>query len=180
MQVCIYSECVHLFPVSEEDGALQYLLATDSGQLQVFQDSSLKWAASLPHPPTDLSVANFQSVFVHLRFCFSTSTLCMWIQLTLNINTMYITQLNILYTCNMFCTRDLQGVVVSVDELGHLTCSYLGTDPSVFTAPPPSTAREINYSEIEREIIELQKEIRIAEKGNSQHSSCMCTRSIHV
>ena len=48
----------------EEDsvGTLQYLLATDSGQLQVFQDSTLMWAATLPHPPTDISVATFQSV----------------------------------------------------------------------------------------------------------------------
>ena len=42
------------------EGSLQYLLATDSGQLQVFQDSALKWAAALPHPPTDISVATFQ------------------------------------------------------------------------------------------------------------------------
>ena len=47
----------------EEDmGALQFLLATDSGQLQVFQDSCLKWAATLPHPPTDIAVATLQSV----------------------------------------------------------------------------------------------------------------------
>ena len=46
----------------EGDGCLQYLLATDSGQLQVFLDSTLKWSATLPHPPTDLSVATFMSV----------------------------------------------------------------------------------------------------------------------
>ena len=73
----------------------------------------------------------------------------------------------------MYCPyRDLEGVVVSVDELGHLSCSYLGTDPSVFTAPPPSTARELNYTEMEREIRELHKEIRIAEKGNDP-STCV-------
>ena len=51
--------------------ALQYLLATDSGQLQVFQDSSLMWAASLPNTPTDISVATFQSV-MHV----TTSNVC--------------------------------------------------------------------------------------------------------
>lgn len=47
--------------VDEEGvGALQYLLATDSGQLQVFLDSSLVWAATLPNSPTDITVATFQ------------------------------------------------------------------------------------------------------------------------
>lgn len=74
--------------------------------------------------------------------------------------------------------RDLKGVVVTVDELGHLTCSYLGTDPSVFTAPPPSTSRELNYTEMEREIKELQKDIRLAEKGmysGIYNVVCACT-----
>ena len=61
--------------------------------------------------------------------------------------------------------RDLQGVVVAVDELGHLVCCYLGTDPSTFTPPSLSSTRELNYSEMEREIRELQKEIKMAEKG---------------
>ena len=50
------------------EGGVQYLLATDSGQLLVFQDSALKWAAALPHPPTDVSVATFQSVSVDHSF----------------------------------------------------------------------------------------------------------------
>lgn len=54
-------------------GALQYLLATDSGQLQVFLDSSLVWAATLPSSPTDITVATFQSVMIH---CTYTNHLC--------------------------------------------------------------------------------------------------------
>jgi Bardet-Biedl syndrome 9 protein len=107
----------------EGEGSIQYLLATDSGQLQVFQDSALKWAAALPHPPTDISVATFQ---------------------------------------------DLQGVLVTVDELGHLTCCYLGTDPSPFTAPPPSASRDLDFSQMEREVRELQKDIKTAEKGEGE------------
>ena len=61
-----------------------------------------------------------------------------------------------------------------MDELGHLTCSYLGTDPSVFTAPPASTSRELNYAEMEREIKELQKDIRQAEKGYINVHTCTC------
>ena len=72
------------------------------------------------------------------------------------------------YTC---VCRDLQGVVVAVDELGHLSCCYLGTDPSTFTAPPPSALRDLNFSQMEREVRELQKEIKMAEKGE-QNPTC--------
>ena len=65
--------------------------------------------------------------------------------------------------------RDLQGVLVTVDELGHLTCCYLGTDPSPFTAPPPSASRDLDFSQMEREVRELQKDIRTAEKGHQEH-----------
>ena len=50
-------------------GALQYLLVSNSGQLQVFQDSSLMWAATLPHPPADITVATFQSVAPQQTLC---------------------------------------------------------------------------------------------------------------
>ena len=40
--------------------------------------------------------------------------------------------------------RELSGVIVSLDELGHLVCNYLGTDPSVFSAFS-SASRELNY-----------------------------------
>ena len=39
-----------------------------------------------------------------------------------------------LFTLYLFC-RDLEGVIVTIDEYGHLYCSYLGTDPSLFVAP---------------------------------------------
>ncbi len=45
----------------------------------------------------------------------------------------------------MFGCRELEGVIVSLDELGHLTCSYLGTDPTLFAAAPHSSQRTINY-----------------------------------
>ena len=50
-------------------------------------------------------------------------------------------------TLTLFLTfepRDLQGVLVTLDELGHVTCSYLGTDPTIFSAAAMS-AREPNY-----------------------------------
>lgn len=41
--------------------------------------------------------------------------------------------------------RELNGVVVSLDELGHLTCSYLGTDPTLFAAGTKGQ-RDVNYN----------------------------------
>ena len=35
-------------------------------------------------------------------------------------------------------------MIVWLDELGHLTCSYLGTDPTFFTASNRGK-RELNY-----------------------------------
>ena len=52
-----------------------------------------------------------------------------------------------LCTLTLFLTfepRELRGVLVTLNELGHVTCSYLGTDPTVFSAGP-LTAREPNY-----------------------------------
>ncbi|XP_033097653.1 protein PTHB1-like [Anneissia japonica] len=57
--------------------------------------------------------------------------------------------------------RDLTGAVVSLDEDGHLMCSYLGTDPSTFSVPPPDS-REINYAEQDEEMRNLQMAIRKA------------------
>ncbi|NXL97251.1 PTHB1 protein, partial [Tyrannus savana] len=59
--------------------------------------------------------------------------------------------------------QDLKGVIVTLTDDGHLQCSYLGTDPSLFQAPKVD-AREINYEEMNAEMKELQKIIREATK----------------
>jgi len=62
--------------------------------------------------------------------------------------------------------RELDGVIVSLSELGHLSCIYLGTDPSLFTAAPDTT-RNTNYQEMDQELNELNKLIRTSQKGLS-------------
>ncbi|NXX93256.1 PTHB1 protein, partial [Centropus bengalensis] len=57
--------------------------------------------------------------------------------------------------------QDLQGVIVTLSDDGHLQCSYLGTDPSIFQAPRVES-REINYEELEAEMKKLQKIIKEA------------------
>ncbi|NXN17985.1 PTHB1 protein, partial [Indicator maculatus] len=57
--------------------------------------------------------------------------------------------------------QDLKGVIVTLSDDGHLQCSYLGTDPSIFQAPKVDS-REINYEEYDAEMKELQKIIKEA------------------
>ncbi|NXX82031.1 PTHB1 protein, partial [Urocolius indicus] len=57
--------------------------------------------------------------------------------------------------------QDLKGVIVTLSDNGHLQCSYLGTDPSIFQAPKVES-REINYEEYDAEMKELQKMIKKA------------------
>lgn len=67
--------------------------------------------------------------------------------------------------------RDLKGVIVTLSDDGHLQCSYLGTDPSLFQAPKVDS-REINYEEMNAEMKELQKIIREATKTQGMLLSC--------
>uniref|UniRef100_A0AAY4A990 Bardet-Biedl syndrome 9 n=1 Tax=Denticeps clupeoides TaxID=299321 RepID=A0AAY4A990_9TELE len=57
--------------------------------------------------------------------------------------------------------QELKGLVVTLSSEGHLQCSYMGTDPSFFTAPRVD-AREVNYDEVDTEMRTLQKIIREA------------------
>ncbi|KAJ7322650.1 hypothetical protein JRQ81_018937 [Phrynocephalus forsythii] len=59
--------------------------------------------------------------------------------------------------------QDLKGVIVTLNDSGHLQCSYLGTDPSLFQAPKVE-ARDINYEEYDSEMNKLQKIFKEAKK----------------
>uniref|UniRef100_A0A2K6SEP5 Bardet-Biedl syndrome 9 n=1 Tax=Saimiri boliviensis boliviensis TaxID=39432 RepID=A0A2K6SEP5_SAIBB len=62
------------------------------------------------------------------------------------------------------CLNDLKGVIVTLSDDGHLQCSYLGTDPSLFQAPNVES-RELNYDELDVEMKELQKIIKDVNKS---------------
>ncbi|PNJ46934.1 protein PTHB1 isoform X3 [Pongo pygmaeus] len=62
------------------------------------------------------------------------------------------------------CLHDLKGVIVTLSDDGHLQCSYLGTDPSLFQAPNVES-REVNYDELDVEMKELQKIIKDVNKS---------------
>ncbi|XP_066916421.1 protein PTHB1-like [Clytia hemisphaerica] len=59
--------------------------------------------------------------------------------------------------------EDLKGLIVTLDEFGQINCSFLGTDPSLFTAP--SMERPGNFEELEKELRYLNGVIRDAESG---------------
>ncbi|XP_004414604.1 PREDICTED: protein PTHB1 isoform X3 [Odobenus rosmarus divergens] len=62
------------------------------------------------------------------------------------------------------CLHDLKGVIVTLSDDGHLQCSYLGTDPSLFQAPKVES-RELHYDELDIELKELQKIIKDVNKS---------------
>ncbi|XP_008049390.1 protein PTHB1 isoform X3 [Carlito syrichta] len=62
------------------------------------------------------------------------------------------------------CLHDLKGVIITLSDDGHLQCSYLGTDPSLFQAPKVES-RELNYDELDIELKELQKVIKDVNKS---------------
>lgn len=90
-----------------------------SNQLLVLRDSSLIWAASMAYTPVQLATASFQSVYF------------------LSPPSPPITSIYLSY-------REQNGIIVSVDEQGHLACSYLGTDPTMFTVPH-SSSRDASF-----------------------------------
>uniref|UniRef100_A0A672V0E3 Bardet-Biedl syndrome 9 n=1 Tax=Strigops habroptila TaxID=2489341 RepID=A0A672V0E3_STRHB len=66
--------------------------------------------------------------------------------------------------------QNLKGVIVTLSDTGHLQCSYLGTDPSLFQAPRVES-RELNQEEFDAEMKELQKIIKEATKTQEPDSS---------
>ncbi|KAK3875683.1 hypothetical protein Pcinc_019466 [Petrolisthes cinctipes] len=57
----------------------------------------------------------------------------------------------------------IRGGLVTLGSSGHLQVSYLGTDPSLFVAPP-TDARQINYDQTDQELAKLHKVIKASTK----------------
>lgn len=55
-------------------------------------------------------------------------------------------------------------MIVTLSDDGHLQCSYLGTDPSLFQAPKVES-RELHYDELDIELKELQRIIKDVNKS---------------
>lgn len=64
-------------------------------------------------------------------------------------------------------------MIVTLSDDGHLQCSYLGTDPSLFQAPKVES-RELNYDALDTELKELQKIIKDVNKSQGSSSEPFC------
>ncbi|XP_077997147.1 protein PTHB1-like isoform X2 [Glandiceps talaboti] len=111
-----YNASCFLPYTSVNEGTIMTMICTHTKSLLVYEDITLKWAATLEHIPVSIKVGNYQ---------------------------------------------DLKGVVTTLSETGHLSCNYLGTDPSLFVAPAPES-REINYPQLDDEMRDLQRSIKEA------------------
>lgn len=69
-------------------------------------------------------------------------------------------------------------MIVTLSDDGHLQCSYLGTDPSLFQAPNVES-RELNYDELDVEMKELQKVIKDINKSQGILFAAFYYFSIH-
>lgn len=55
--------------------------------------------------------------------------------------------------------KNVKGALVLLSEDGNLNCSYLGTDPQLFTAPPLAN-QELDFEKAEEELTSLNRIIK--------------------
>lgn len=64
--------------------------------------------------------------------------------------------------CISHCLETLSGLVVSLNDTGYVSVTYLGTDPSNSVVNSPVEAKELNYDDMDKELRQLQNSIREA------------------
>ena len=67
-------------------------------------------------------------------------------------------------------SRVREGMVVSLTEEGGLSVTFLGTQPTIFSAPPPDS-REVNYEETDAELARLSAIIKANQTSGSLETS---------
>ncbi|KAK7059243.1 Protein PTHB1 [Halocaridina rubra] len=128
------------FPV---ENAIHICIGTHTSTLLVYRETELKWASQLPFVPIALARADFTARrFLRVRD---------------HAFVIYIASFRLMFLFG------IKGALVSLGDTGQLQVSYLGTDPSLFVAPPTET-REINYDQTDRELNQLHKVIKASTK----------------
>jgi len=64
--------------------------------------------------------------------------------------------------------QSMNGVLVLLSDQGELQCCYLGTEPSLFMAPPLES-HAIDYEQAGKELSELQKVIKMYTKRSGMY-----------
>ncbi|XP_031350274.1 protein PTHB1 isoform X2 [Photinus pyralis] len=105
--------CMHAYTLDVEN-SVWTLIASETGNLFIYLNTTLKWSAQLPILPTALKRATFKNV---------------------------------------------NGALVILSEDGNLHCSYLGTQPHLFSTPPLAN-QELDYEKVEAELLSLTRIIR--------------------
>lgn len=126
----------------EPDGKLMVLVIADTGTLMIYEGTTLKWSAQLPFTPVTVARAQLRVSGVE-------------IEREREIG-------EILARANFF--QHLEGAVVALSADGRLEACYLGSEPSLFVAPPLHP-RGYDYTAAERELSKLREGVR-ARKGN--------------
>jgi hypothetical protein len=65
-------------------------------------------------------------------------------------------------TLSVATIANIAGMIVVMDDVGHLSVTYLGTDPATNIVNVSSENKEFNYDDMEEELKRLQSSIREA------------------
>ena len=76
-------------------------------------------------------------------------------------------------------SRVREGMVVSLTEEGGLSVTFLGTQPTIFSAPPPDS-REVNYEETDAELARLSAIIKASQTSGSLETNSSQASGLRV
>ena len=71
--------------------------------------------------------------------------------------TLLAVQITVYEVLNVYISRNLKGIIVTLDETGYIYCSYLGTDPSLFVTPP-TQSRDVQY-DVSKLVVPLTRDV---------------------
>ncbi|KAK5644334.1 hypothetical protein RI129_005634 [Pyrocoelia pectoralis] len=106
--ICMYAHSL------DTESCVWTLIVSETNNLFIYLNTTLKWSAQLPILPIAIKRAMFKNV---------------------------------------------HGALVILSEDGNLHCSYLGTQPHLFSTPPLSN-QELDYEKVEAELLSLTRIIR--------------------
>ncbi|RZC35649.1 PTHB1 [Asbolus verrucosus] len=104
----------NIFCINDIDDRIMSLIVSETNNLLIYQNTSLKWSAQLQISPVSVKRAFFHNI---------------------------------------------SGVIVLLSEEGRVECCYLGTEPSLFVAPP-LTVQDLDFDKAGTELITLLRIIK--------------------
>ncbi|XP_071550345.1 protein PTHB1 isoform X2 [Panulirus ornatus] len=150
---------LNLLVVSPPEGPTSLLILTHHAVFCYKETGVLKFVKKLEYNPSCLSAFVVDN-YVHICVASHTQTLLVYRETELK----WASQLPFVpVALNRANFAGISGALVLLGDAGQLQISYLGTDPSLFVAPPTET-REINYDQTDKELGQLHKIIKASTK----------------